>query len=73
MRGGLGLLLALGAFEAAADEFDLGGEATGGAVEVAAGAGLVEGSAGFREALLFRDHAAGHAAACSVGAVAVAR
>ncbi|EFL21866.1 hypothetical protein SSOG_01578 [Streptomyces himastatinicus ATCC 53653] len=61
-----GRLLALLAFEAAQDEFDLGGEATGGAVAVASSAGSVEDSAGVGERLLAGDHFAGHAAACFI-------
>jgi hypothetical protein len=58
-----GRLLALLAFEAAQDEFDLGGEAAGGAVAVAAAPGGVEDSAGVGECLLSGDHGPGHAAA----------
>ncbi|KAB1141439.1 hypothetical protein F7R91_32650 [Streptomyces luteolifulvus] len=65
-----GRMLALLAFEAAQDEFDLGGDAPGGAVGVAPVAGLVEDPAGVGERLLAGDYAGGHAAAlhsCEAG------
>ncbi|MEU0719079.1 hypothetical protein ABZ498_18110 [Streptomyces lavendulocolor] len=58
-----GRLLALPAFEAAQYELDLGGEAPGGAVGVAAVARCVEDSTGVRDGALAGDHFADHAAA----------
>ncbi|WP_236256377.1 hypothetical protein [Streptomyces hygroscopicus] len=57
--------MALLPFEAAQDQLDLGGEATGGAIVVAPGAGGVEDTAGVCERLLAWGHDAVHAAARS--------
>ena len=62
--GGLLRLVGLLAFEAAADQFVLGGEAAGGAVAVAAGSGLVKDAAQVPNRLIAGDDlAADHAAA----------